>query len=67
MIGFEVLAAVVMKSSIFQDTMPCRPLKSNRRFGGKCLKASYLFHTGFLLGLFFDPEVGGDMFLRNVG
>jgi hypothetical protein len=25
------------------------------------------FHVGFLLGLFFDPEHGGDMFLRNVG
>jgi hypothetical protein len=24
-------------------------------------------HTGFLLGLFFDPEDGGDMFLQNVG
>jgi hypothetical protein len=24
------------------------------------------FHAGFLLGLFFDPEDGGDMFLRNV-
>jgi hypothetical protein len=22
-----------------------------------------LFHTGFLLGLFFDPKDGGDMFL----
>jgi hypothetical protein len=22
--------------------------------------------AGFLLGLFFDPEDGGDMFLRNV-
>jgi hypothetical protein len=26
-----------------------------------------LFHSGFLLGLFFYPEDGGDMFLRNVG
>jgi hypothetical protein len=26
----------------------------------------YLFHAGFFLGLFFDPEDGGDMFLRNV-
>jgi hypothetical protein len=25
------------------------------------------FHSGFLLSLFFDPEDGGDMFLRNVG
>jgi hypothetical protein len=25
------------------------------------------FHAGFLLGLFFDPEDAGDMFLRNVG
>jgi hypothetical protein len=24
-------------------------------------------NAGFLLGLFFDPEYGGDMFLRNVG
>jgi hypothetical protein len=28
---------------------------------------STFFHTGFLLGLFFNPEDGGDMFLRNVG
>jgi hypothetical protein len=25
------------------------------------------FDTGFLLGSFFDPEDGGNMFLRNVG
>jgi hypothetical protein len=24
------------------------------------------FHVGFLLGLFFDLEDGGDMFLRNI-
>jgi hypothetical protein len=23
-------------------------------------------HAGFLFGLFFDPEDGGDMFLRNI-
>jgi hypothetical protein len=25
------------------------------------------FHAGFLLGSFFDPEYGGDMFFRNIG
>jgi hypothetical protein len=42
--------------------------------GGKLSREEYsldyfaiCFHAGFLLGLFFDPEEGGDMFLRNVG
>jgi hypothetical protein len=25
------------------------------------------FHAGFFLGVFFNPEDGGDMFLRIVG
>jgi hypothetical protein len=29
--------------------------------------ALYLLHAGFFVGLFFDPEDGGDMFLRDVG
>jgi hypothetical protein len=29
--------------------------------------AFYLLHAGFLLGLFFEHEDGGDMILRNVG
>jgi hypothetical protein len=28
--------------------------------------ACYLLYPAFLLGLFFDPEAVGDMFLRNV-
>jgi hypothetical protein len=32
-VGFEVLTAVVMNSSVFWDIMPCSPLKVNRRFG----------------------------------
>jgi hypothetical protein len=32
--GFEVLTAVVMKSTTFWDITPCRPLKFNRRFKG---------------------------------
>jgi hypothetical protein len=29
--------------------------------------ASCLLNTYFLFGLLFNPEYGGDMFLRNVG
>jgi hypothetical protein len=34
--GFVVLPAVVMKSSISRDIMPCNPLKVYRRFGRTC-------------------------------
>jgi hypothetical protein len=27
----------------------------------------YLLNSGFYIGLFFDPEAGGDIFLRNIG
>jgi hypothetical protein len=30
-------------------------------------KQSYMLHADFLLGLFFDTEDGGQIFLRNVG
>jgi hypothetical protein len=33
-IRFEVLTAVVMKSTVFWDITPCGPLLVNRRFGG---------------------------------
>jgi hypothetical protein len=84
-VGFEILTAVVMKSTIFWDITPCSPLSVNRRFGGtyrlhlqgrknisparnqhesKC----HLLTRWFLLSLyFFDPEDGGDLFLRNFG
>jgi hypothetical protein len=77
----EVLRAVVTKSSIFWDTMPCSPLQVNGRFGGTCSlhfqgrrtnqvrnqAVSFLFYAGLLIGLFFDPQNGGDRFLRNFG
>jgi hypothetical protein len=33
---------------------------------GTCGYTCYLLHAGFLLSLFFDPEDGGEIFLRNV-
>jgi hypothetical protein len=47
-----------MKRNIFWDMTPCSPLSFN--LPATCLLAG-------LLKLFFDPEDGGDMFLRNVG
>jgi hypothetical protein len=33
LVGFEILTAVAMRSTIFWDITPCSPLKVNRRFG----------------------------------
>jgi hypothetical protein len=46
----------VMRSSVFWDITLCSPLNVSRHFGGI-----------LLFGLFFDPEGGGDMFLRTLG
>jgi hypothetical protein len=32
---------------------------------GKQIRAATSFHAGFLLGYFFNPEDGSDMFLLN--
>jgi hypothetical protein len=56
-----------MNAAIFWDISPCSPY-GNRRFGGiyhnhtQCRAARW-----FLARMIFDPEDGGDMFLRNVG
>jgi hypothetical protein len=61
-VGFKLLTAVVMKSTVFWDTTSCSPLKSADRL---CLPPAFTMF--FLLGLFFYPEYGGGMFLRNIG
>jgi hypothetical protein len=38
-----------------------------RNFGKPIALLATCFHAGFLLGLFFDPEDSGDVFLPNVG
>jgi hypothetical protein len=69
----EALTTVIMNNSIFWDITLFNQLKVNRRFGGRCriyLQGLLcLLHapcSGFLLGLFFDPEDGGDIFLLNL-
>jgi hypothetical protein len=72
-VGFEVLTSVV-KSSLFWDITLCSWLKVNRRFGGTCRlhllgrrvnQARYQREMRWQAELF-DPQDGGDMFLRNV-
>jgi hypothetical protein len=36
-------------------------------FSGSKSRTCYLLHAGFLIGSFFEPEVGDDMFLRKFG
>jgi hypothetical protein len=64
-VGFEVLTAVVIKSSIFWDIKPYSPLIAEQVTNRS--STFYLLHAGFSLGLFFDPEESSDTFLRNVG
>jgi hypothetical protein len=33
---------------------------------GAISSACYLLHADFMLGMFFDPEDGGDVFFRDV-
>jgi hypothetical protein len=57
-VGFEVIMAVAMISSVFWFITQCSYIFSS---------AYYLFHAGFFLGLLFYPEDGGDMFFWNFG
>jgi hypothetical protein len=48
--------------TVFWDITPCSPLKSQLTFLRNISPPS----SGFFLGLVFDAEVEGDMFIRNV-
>jgi hypothetical protein len=67
--------AITLLKAEFWNIKPRNPFKVNQRSGGTChlhllgqrgLLAT-CFHDGFLVGLFFEPEGGGDVFLRNIG
>jgi hypothetical protein len=73
----EYITAMVVKSVISWDITPCSPLIGNWRFEGTFRvhleveeeakeETSMKQVADFLLALFFDPEDGGDMFLRNI-
>jgi hypothetical protein len=66
-----------MKNAVLRGATPCRLLKVDLRFGVTYLRRlqgrreaalfPICFHFGSFLLLFFDPDDGSDMFLRNVG
>jgi hypothetical protein len=70
-----------VKSSFFWYISPCSPLKVSGHFAGTCrlhlqvrkakqetnVKQASCRTFGFLLGLFFNRENGGDFSLRSVG
>jgi hypothetical protein len=55
-----------MKNFIFWDITPCITLKANRSHLQLQQASCYLLHPGFLLSFLFEPDDGGEMFLRNV-
>jgi hypothetical protein len=61
---------LILKSTTFWGIMPCSPLNVNWRFGRTYrlhLQVRRISRATNQLGLFFDPEDRGDIFLRNVG
>jgi hypothetical protein len=72
-VGFEVVTSVFMKfSNIFWGITLCSTLKVNRYFGGTHINfiftfACCLFRAGFLFGLSFSTQDGGDIFPPDVG
>jgi hypothetical protein len=79
LVEFEVFTLVAMNSAVVYVITSCSSERS-RRFGGTYrlhLQGSRIREVrnklrfsaasaDFLLSLFFDPEDGGDIFLRNV-
>jgi hypothetical protein len=70
-VGFEVLTEMVVQSFVLGYNAVLS-LKFNWHFGATCSFhlqgfACCLLHASFLLGLLFNHEDGGDMFLRNIG
>jgi hypothetical protein len=66
-LNYKILRFSKMSQKIFIETSPiCNSIEEYCILGYIVLFDN-CFHAGFFLGLFFDSEDGGDMFLRNVG
>jgi hypothetical protein len=65
-LGFASSLLKVNRS--FRGTLPPPPSGSKNKLNMKTAwgSACYILNTSFLLGLFFNPKDGGDMFLWNI-
>jgi hypothetical protein len=73
-VGVEAVTAVIMKSYIFWDITLSSPLKLSQRFGRICRLLLQVRRSQTRnqrkegsICLFFDPEDGRGMLLRNIG
>jgi hypothetical protein len=64
-VGFQVLIAVAMKSSVFSNIIYHLYLQGHGIICQAC-SAFCSLQVGFLLGLLFDTQEGSNMFLSNV-
>jgi hypothetical protein len=69
---YPIMSSISLKQNYedFWDILLCSQFKVNHNFREMChlhlqvaSRLCYLLHVGFLLGLFFDPEDKGVMFL----
>jgi hypothetical protein len=66
---FQICGRKISEVRIFVEDYECSTV-TEFNHGETCSNvgsACHLLHAGFSLGLFFDPDDGGDMFLRNIG
>jgi hypothetical protein len=63
MIVRKTTRKVLVNATDFKDHILCQ---WRRKLVLHC-PAYYLFHADFFLGLLFNPDGGGDKFLRNIG
>jgi hypothetical protein len=65
---YSNLKCTAFNCTLFWNITPSSPLKVKRDVSEEHIEASLItrFHSGFLFGLYFDPEDGGNMFLRNM-
>jgi hypothetical protein len=67
LLGYNAVLSVEIQRMFRKNISPPSSGRRISRVRNHAALLAICFHTGFLPGLFFDPEYVGDMFLRNVG